>query len=133
MGFCVCFRVSRNSEWALSLIVSSSSGSLICWILNWRSKLITSSICWLFKGSFLMLVTVLRESRQKSVMSSISLFVSATNSSRSVSSVRSFSFVSSFMADPGFGGRGSGISIVDEFIKICESILHFIFLFFKMF
>jgi len=80
-----------------------------------------------------MLLTVLRESRQKSVIRSISLFVSATNSSRSVSSVCCFSFISSFMVDPGFGGRDSGISISDEFIKICESILHFIFLFFKMF
>ena len=113
--------------------MSSSSGSLICWILNWRSKLITSSICWLLRGSFFMLVTALRESRQKSVMSSISLFVSATNSSRSVSSVCSFSLISSFMVDPGFGGSDSGISVVDEFIKICESILHFILLVFKKF
>jgi len=133
VGFCIFFRVCRNSKWAFSLIVSSSSGSLICWILNWRSKVITSSICWLFKGSFFMLVTTLRESRQKSVMRSISLFVSATNSSRSVSSVCSFSFISSFMVDSGFGGRDSGISIVNKFIKICESLLHFIFLFFKRF
>jgi len=127
------FRVFRNSEWALSLIVSSSSGSLICWILNWRSKLITSSICWLFRGSFFMLPIALRDSRQKSVMSSINLFVSETNSSRSFSNVCCFPFIRSLMVDSGFGGRDSGISISDEFIKICESILHFIFLFFKMF
>ena len=61
--------------------MSSSSGSCICWILNWRSKFTVSSIWVPFSGVSFLWLTVLRVRRVNSTISSMSLFVRSVNSS----------------------------------------------------
>jgi len=68
------------SEMALSLTMSSSSGSWICCILNCRSKFTVSSIWSMLRGAPFFLVMVLRVRRVNSTMTSMSVSVRSVNS-----------------------------------------------------